>query len=129
MIMRKSFILIFVLNLTVFVSFGARKIPLKGWFDEKQILSLVESSNFLNIDDYVQAYLEDKAVSVEFLKIFRMPVTITVFDEKGDVVYVRGGLVIPRFEQLNLNNCGAGKYKLLIEDYAGTYLYGDFVLE
>jgi len=126
--MRRSFLLICVFMMTVFASYAA-KIALKGSLEGREALSLIVPSYALNIDDYVEAYLENKTVSVEFKKVFRKPVTITIFDDEGNVVSVRGGLVIPVLEELSLNHCGSGTYTLLIEDYAGTYLYGDFNIE
>ena len=105
----------------------ANKIVLEGKINKLSIRTITIVP--MNIDDYVRASIDGSTVSVEFIKPFRKPITISIVNDNGDIVCVRSGLVLPQIEQISMNNCGNGQYTIYIEDYDGTFLYGNFELE
>jgi len=121
----------FIISLTT--TTASKKIELKG----KLIVTPIKSTPlpFLkitssgNIVDYVQAYIDEKTIYVEFVNQILTTVTISVLKNNGEVVIVKEGLVTPEFEQINLDNCENGEYILLIEDFANISVYGYFELE
>lgn len=123
--MRKSLLFV-IMSICMILSstHAVKKVALRGKLISSSIRTIPT-----NIDDCVQAFLDNKTVSVEFLKLFRYPVTLSVLDEDDNVVFARVGLIFPNQESFNLDNCTAGSYVLIIQDTAGSYVYGHFDLE
>ena len=124
--MRRKYLIIMSVLFATSMIF-ANKIVVKGKINILSIRTITIVP--VNIDDYVQASINGSTVSVEFIKQFRKPITISIVNDNGDIVCVRGGLVNPQIEQISLNNCENGQYTIYIEDYNGTFLYGYFELE